>query len=118
MLVVSSYFRILYQRSRKSNRTLVDFITKFYKNHKIVITKFHGRRQRNFQGGTEKKTKNSKKHRKIALLSLYLLYLYHYENPGGHDHILPFLNGPFLDTRFPSQNSGTLEGKSFWKSRI
>jgi len=38
----------------------------------------------NFPGGAnEKKNENSKKDRKIALLSLYLLYLYHIWKPKG-----------------------------------
>jgi len=43
-----------------------------------TITK-QGCRQKNFQGvgAMEKRPKNNKKDRKIAVLSLYLLYLYH-----------------------------------------
>jgi len=40
-------------------------------------------------GATEKRPKNNKKDRKIALLSLYLLYLYHMKIQGGHGPPLP-----------------------------
>jgi len=57
-----------------------------------------GRRQKNFQGGpTEKRLKNSKKDRKIALLSLYLLYLYRVrKSRGEHDPPCPSLPTPML----------------------
>jgi len=41
-----------------------------------MLVILQGRRQKNFQGATEKGLKNSKKDRKIALLSLYLYHVW------------------------------------------
>jgi len=48
------------------------------------------------------KPKNSKKGRKIALLSLYLLYLYHIckSKGGGHGPLAPCFRRPWLWCRY------------------
>jgi len=72
-------FRIKFRRSVNVYSSLIRINEKFqlvYNFTKITVTKGVGRK---FSRGEQRKKipKKSKKGRKIALLSFYLLYLYH-----------------------------------------
>jgi len=75
---LSIYMRRIPSSSGNGNVKVVDML-----NILIIFVGYtQGRRQKNFQGEggrepMEKRRKIAKKHRKIALLSLYLLYLHH-----------------------------------------